>query len=589
MAVFHPTTVKCPCGNMLTAQLAESLNVKRSPADREKILRGELHRVSCPSCGRQMTVEKPFYYTDLDRNAFFKVLPRGERHLWKIASKNLKTAANFFPNQISQPDGRTLRVIFGMDELREKLVAQDAGMDDRIVELLKVFLTYEHPVLLRRARLRLVFDRVTNEAFEFTASYEHHTQRFRLAIPITIVNEIAAKPDELKNWVKKAHPNSSIFELNDDHWVNMWRWSPQPSALESLKAYADQLRAGQPIDTSTNSFQQMLDHLPRGNHLPAWAKQDLRLLFEFARQNNLQALEDDLFEIRFEIELEDDWSANKDPDDIDTLWKLLKDLPDSNVEGNTKIHEILLGENDGGGWYSPESFDISIGSEELPNQERFEDVMRHEVGHAVHEMKLNLINTWLEKRFGWRVFGTSDNDIDQWVELMGGWGNLTATERQRVRQYLRTGLGGGSSWDPGPTPTPPAGDPWYKADFGPRLAFEKTGSAWFQNNKNWFRNNGHAFFMNFWYQTFIAVDATTLDLIGQMPDAYASMSNFEFFAELYALHYDLDDPLRGNIPADVSKWLVENIGGPEPNAPMPSAPPKKEEWETVTRPSAPRK
>ena len=79
------------------------------------------------------------------------------------------------------------------------------------------------------------------------------------------------------------------------------------------------------------------------------------------------------------------------------------------------------------------------------------------------------------------------------------------------------------------------------------------------------------------------------ELVGKMPDEYASNVEFEFFAELYALHYDLDDPLRGNIPADVSKWLVENIGGPEPNAPMPSAPPKKEEWETVTRPSASRK
>ena len=584
MAVFHPTSVKCQCGNTLTVQLAKSLNVKRSPKTREKILLGQLHRVSCPSCSRQMTVEKPFYYSDLDRNTFFKVLPSGERHLWKSASKDLETAANYFPEKISARDNRTLRVIFGMDELREKLVAQDVGIDDRIVELLKVFLVYEHPVLLRRARLRLVFDRVTEDAYEFTAAYEHHQQRFRLSIPSQIVNEIAAKPDDLKKWVKDAHPNSSIFELND-HWVNMWRWSPQPSALEQLKAYGEQLKAGQSIDMTSTSFQQMLDHLPRGNHLPAWAKQDLRLLFEFAKQNNLQSVEDDLFEVRFEIELEDDWSANDDPEDIDTLWKLLKDLPDSNVEGNTKIHEILLGDG-GGGWYSPTSFDISIGSEELAHRERFEDVMRHEVGHAVHEINLQLVNGWLEKRFGWRVFGTSDSDIDEWIGLMGGWGNLTATEQKQVRQYLRTALGEGGSWQPGPTPTPSPGDPWYGSDFGPRLAFEKTGPYWFKNFKNWYRHDGRAFYLNFWYQTFIAVDTATLDLVGEMPDDYASMSHFEFFAELYALHYDLDDEKRDRIPADVSAWLVENIGSPEQNAPMPAPPVQKEPWETVTRPSA---
>ena len=585
MAVFHPFTVKCQCGNTLVAQLADSINAKRSPEARDKILRGELHRVACPVCNRQMTVEKPFYYTDLTRDAFFKVFPRGERHRWKDASRELDDAASLFPASLSQPNSRSLRVLFGMDELREKLVAQDAGLDDRFVELLKVFLIYEHPVLLRRARLRLVLDSVNEDAVEFTAAYEHHQQRFRLDMPREIVDDLAEKNDQLKEWVKSAHPGGSIFEL-PDHWVNMWRWSPQPSALDQLKGYAEQVRKGEAIDTGAAGFQQMLTLLPRGNHLPSWAKQDLRSLFEFAKANNLQSLEDSLFEIRFGIELEDDWSTNKDLDDIDTLWQLMKNLPDSNVEGNTKLHEIRLDVGKGGGLYDPDTFDISIGSNELSNREGFEDVMRHEVGHAVHEMRLDLVNSWLETRFGWRVFGTTDQEIDAWVALMGGWGALTPLQIKQTRQYLRTALGKGQSWSPGPTPTPLAGHPWYGAQFGPRLAFEKTGPSWFQNYQKWYRTTGRAFFLNYWYQTLMAVDLTTLDLIAMMPDDYAAMSHFEFFAELYALHYDLDDPKRQAIPSDVSKWLDDNIGAPEQGAPMPARSAKKREWETVVRPTS---
>jgi hypothetical protein len=40
---------------------------------------------------------------------------------------------------------RSLRVVFGLDELQEKLAAQDAGLDDRALELLKVLLVYEQP------------------------------------------------------------------------------------------------------------------------------------------------------------------------------------------------------------------------------------------------------------------------------------------------------------------------------------------------------------------------------------------------------------------------------------------------------------
>src|SRR5262245_41712473 len=122
MAVFHPYTVQCVCGNAITVQMAESLNVKRTPKIRDKILKGQLHRASCAACKRQMTVEKPFYYTDLERNAVFKVSPRGERHMWQTASRELDKASSFIPGVLSNVPDRTLRVVFGMDELREKLI-----------------------------------------------------------------------------------------------------------------------------------------------------------------------------------------------------------------------------------------------------------------------------------------------------------------------------------------------------------------------------------------------------------------------------------------------------------------------------------
>ena len=58
----------------------------------------------------------------------------------------------------------------------------------------------------------------------------------------------------------------------------------------------------------------------------------------------------------------------------------------------------------------------------------------------------------------------------------------------------------------------------------------------------------------------MTVNESTLDFVDKMPDKYAAMSPFEFFAELYALHYDKDDPKRKNIPKDVAAWMNENIG-----------------------------
>ena len=46
-----------------------------------------------------------------------------------------------------------------------------------------------------------------------------------------------------------------------------------------------------------------------------------------------------------------------------------------------------------------------------------------------------------------------------------------------------------------------------------------------------------------------------------------AMSPAEYFAELYALYYDIGDKQRKNIPADVKKWLDGQLGEAERTQP----------------------
>lgn len=562
MAVFHPHTVRCLCGTELPVLLADSINIKRSPALREKILRRELHHASCPGCRRTMSVEKPFYYTDLERHGLFKVLPRWERHLWKDEAAKLNRAVAQLPGMM-KPDDLTLRVVFGMDELREKLVGEDAGLDDRFVELLKILLIYEHPILIQRTRLRIVLTKVSDEALEFRASYEHHPQRFRLRIPRDLVEGMVDRRDALQSWVTKGIPHQTLFETGAT-WVNVWRFSPQPAALRQLQEYAAQLEAGKAIDPSSTEFKRMLRALPRGKHLPRPAKKHLAVLWAFARKKKLESLKESLFELRFGVDLEDDWSRNEKRNDIDTIWRVLDELPETHIEGNTELEEIQLLEGEEGGWYDGDEEAIGIGADEIENPEWFENVLLHEVGHAVHEDRSALVEKWLAERFGWQIFRDTTAGIDQWVTQMGGWGDLTTRQRQEVRGFLKKALGKDPSWNHGPAPVAPKDHPWRRKDFGPRLAYEQSGSHWYKNYMQWHRANGKAFFLNFYYKTFLVVDEEALDLVEKMPDPYATMSHFEYFAEIYAVYYDRDHPMRKNLPKDVTAWLEKNLGRQEP-------------------------
>ncbi len=571
MGVAQQHNITCrTCGKAFAADLVTSANATRFPEQRTQILAGTFHRFSCPHCGARATVERPFSYIDASRNTVILVRPRGDRHTWEEASADLDRELAKISDDLMPTGQRHARVVFGIAELREKLAAQDAGLDDRDVEMLKALVVYDHPFLLQRPRLRLLFTEATPAELVFMATYDHDNRTFRATISRSLAEPLIGEGGAVRDWAERTHKDRSLFAGGTGHWVNMWAWSPRTWALAMLGRYNATIKAGGTIKLKATGFKKMLDNLPHGNQLPTWAKQALKALFDYGRAHGADGkFEDQLFEIRFGKALEDDWSTNNAPDDIATLWELMKDLPDSNVEGNVDLNEIFLDANSGGGVYEPWSGDIHIGEGALATTEQFQDVMRHEIGHAVHENQKVLIDSWLGQRFGWRSYEPTEAGIDAWVGEMGGWGALTASQRAEVRGYINQALGPGGTFMSGPAPNPPAGHPWRGAGFGPRLAYERSGTNWWTNNANWYRVGNRAFFMNFWYRSLMVVDTATLNQVGQMPSSYASMSPFEFFAETYALYYDLGDPQRGALPADVQSWLAANIGPAQTGQPSP--------------------
>jgi hypothetical protein len=560
MSLMHPYAVTDRDGVRHTATLADCLNVQRTPGARQAILERRFHQVATPG-GGVLQVEKAFVYLDLARGQAFLVQPPCERYRHADASALLERMLAILPAAM-RAQAQQVRVAYGLEELREKIVAAEAGFDDRAIELMKAALMHDHPVLMTRARLRLALDSVDPQGAHFVAQYDHSPKAFTLtyATPELFVDD----EKTLRRWsaTMDRHDLYKRSEGGADHWVNYRRWLPSQDAVAQLHAVVQQLAKGTPPKPQSAAFRAMLARLPRGSALSGQGKQDLRRLFLWAKQKKLGKLQDALFELRFAVALEDTWYRNDDPNDIDTLWRLLKNLPDGHVEGNARLAEINLGAGSGG-TYSPSASEIEIGSQGLAFKEHFQDTMRHEVGHSVHEGHPELVDGWLWQRFGWASFDTDAKGIDAWARLMlgKGWDGLPENEKTQLRSLLRQACGPGSVWGPRVTPAAPKGSRWRAEGFGPRLAFEQSGENWYENHARWHRANGRAFAVNFWYASLLVVDEATLDFIGErLPDAYAAMSPAEFFAEVYALYYDRDDPKRKKLPADVTKWMDENLG-----------------------------
>jgi hypothetical protein len=575
MGVYHKYEVICAvCDARFEANLVNSVNVSRFPRLKTRLLDRTLNRARCPTCGNISIIEKPFFYSDFNRRQFIAVYPRKERHFHARASAQARAVFGAF-SALKYGSAKNSRVVFGLEELREKVVAADNDIDDRMLELLKLYVIKEHPFLIDRPRLRITLNAMDKERIEVFCTFDLERNFFKAYVPRaflgTLQGTTAENGEPSEPHLKARRIADAAFAAKvQAPWVNLWSLNPSTDALSELSRYAEQIRAGGDPDPNEDSFKKMLRTLPAGNQLPGWAKRDIQTIAEYARKLGRSDIERRMFKLRFGFGIGDDWFKNDDADDVKTIWKLLEDLPDIAVEGNTWIKAIYIDKaDDGGGSYDPSTKEISIGSDLQSNTNYFRAVVLHEVGHAVQakfdRQKSDIVQQWLAKSYGWRTFGTRSRDVDAWIELMGGYPDGTTVQtKTQVRGYIQQSIGKGNTFEAAKIVNGPAGHLWNKESFGPRKAFALTGSDWYTRCGSWHLHSGKRFFVNYHYQELMVVDDATVKLIiHQMPDKYAAMSPIEFFAELFAWYYDAESPKRSEIPASVVAWLRKNVGPQE--------------------------
>lgn len=146
MSTFVPVDVDCPqCGATRSVTVALSLNVGRSPARRQELLDGALHRSTCARCGVESAADVGFTYLDFDRKQLLVVHPSADEGAWPtlegaataLFERNLREAA--LPERVRERgEGFLVRCVFGLAALREKVLVFACGLDDRAVEITKL-------------------------------------------------------------------------------------------------------------------------------------------------------------------------------------------------------------------------------------------------------------------------------------------------------------------------------------------------------------------------------------------------------------------------------------------------------------------
>jgi len=165
MSLFIPVTATCSkCGEQISVNLSASVNASRRPDLRAAIMDKSFQATSCPAC--QTTIRLPVHltYIDVERGQWLLVEDTARQPDWAMAEAeaDMLYAESFGraapPLQRETGLAMKPRLVFGWAALREKLIAQDASLDDVVLELLKISILRNVPSspLADTTELRLV-------------------------------------------------------------------------------------------------------------------------------------------------------------------------------------------------------------------------------------------------------------------------------------------------------------------------------------------------------------------------------------------------------------------------------------------------
>lgn len=200
MSIFQTITTACPlCQAQVRFELVHSVNAARRPDLRAAILDRSFQRQSCPGCGHSFRMAPEFTYLDVQRQQFIAVYPADKLAQWQAYEQRAQASFDkaFGPGSGAQALGAQLsaRCVFGWGALNEKLLAAEAGIDDRTLELAKI------AVLRSLDAMTLGDDRefrlLGATADEFFVGWLHTATEEvdgELAVPRSVLADVEAAP-----------------------------------------------------------------------------------------------------------------------------------------------------------------------------------------------------------------------------------------------------------------------------------------------------------------------------------------------------------------------------------------------------------
>lgn len=139
MSIERKEKFICPnCGAEVEATVWQSLNADIDPKAKDALIEGKLFGAECPKCHRHHNLVYPILYHDMTHKVMVEF---NLDHDVEDSIKEFKEAQAAVDNSLQDMmhDEYRHRFVKTQNDLQEKAMIFDADLDDRVVEIMKLF------------------------------------------------------------------------------------------------------------------------------------------------------------------------------------------------------------------------------------------------------------------------------------------------------------------------------------------------------------------------------------------------------------------------------------------------------------------
>ena len=132
MSDLKDASITCrTCGHTFPITYWGSVNATLDPHLKDEIFSGELRRQQCPACEQQFEVDADLLYHDIERKLMIAYRTSAGGQVPSFRSSFLEKMAAALPLH-------QLRIVTSWNQLKEKILIFEAGLNDTAVEVIKL-------------------------------------------------------------------------------------------------------------------------------------------------------------------------------------------------------------------------------------------------------------------------------------------------------------------------------------------------------------------------------------------------------------------------------------------------------------------